>query len=56
MVSHHPKKFGSHRQCGSGETTLLVVKGQDSTYPRFNPPRLFISKGHGLKAHCISCQ
>ena len=29
MVNHHSGKFGSHRQCGSGDT-FLVVKEQYS--------------------------
>ena len=54
MVSHHPAKFGEHRHlvveiCGD----ILVIEGQDSTYPRFNLPLMFISKRHGLKAHVI---
>ena len=55
MVSHHPAKFGEHRHlvveiCGD----ILVIEGQDSTYPRFNLSSLFISKRHSLKAHVIS--
>ena len=44
MVSHHPAKVGSHRHCGSGDMVLVVVDGQGSTYPRLDPPLLFISK------------
>ena len=51
MVNHHPAKFGGHRHCNSGDMMFPVVEGQDSTFPRFYPPLLFISKGHGLKAH-----
>ena len=54
MVSHHPAKFDGHRHCGSGDLMFLVVEEQDSTCLRFNPPLLFISKGHGLKAHGMS--
>ena len=45
-VIHHPEKFGcyshsdhqsakcgGHRQCDSGDMTLLVNEGQDSTCP-----------------------
>ena len=31
MVSHLPPKFGSHRQCGSGDM-FLVIEEQDSLY------------------------
>ena len=51
MVSHHPNKFGGHRQCGSGVLMFLVDEEQDSTCSRLNPSLLFISKGHGLKAY-----
>ena len=37
MVSHHSVKFSSHKHCDdstSGDTILLVVEGQDSTYSR----------------------
>ena len=54
MVSHHPAKFGSHRYCGSGDIMFLVAKEENSSWSRFNPPSLFVSKGHGLKAHGIS--
>ena len=54
MVSHHAAKFGGHRHCGSGDM-FLVVEGEDSSCSRLNPPLLFISKGHGLTAHIISC-
>ena len=42
MVSHHPAKFGSHKHYGSGDTIILVIEGQDSTWPYINPPLLFI--------------
>ena len=35
--SHHPAKFGGHRNCGSGDMMFLVIEGQDSTCPRFKP-------------------
>ena len=54
MVSHHPVKFGDHRHCGSGDIMFLVAEEENSRCSRFNPPLLFISKGHGLKAHGIS--
>ena len=51
MVSCHSAKFGGHKQCGSGDTTFLVVEKQDSTCSCLNPPLLpllFISKAHGM--------
>ena len=60
MVSHHPAKFGDDRNCGSGDLMFLVVQEENSRCSRFNPlllfnpPLLFISKGHVLKAHSIS--
>ena len=60
MVSHHPAKFGDHRHCGSGDIMFLVAEEENSRCSHFNPPLLFnplllfISKGHGLKAHGIS--
>ena len=53
MLSHHPAKFGSHSCCVSG-VMFSVAKEEDSRCPRFNPTLLFVSKGRGLKAHCIS--
>ena len=59
MVSHHSTKFGDHRPCGSGNM-FLVAEEENSRCSRFNlpllfnPPLLFISEGHGLKAHGIS--
>ena len=46
-VSHHPDKFGGYRHCGSGDITFLVAKEEDFRCSHFNPPLLFISKGHG---------
>ena len=43
MVSHHPVKFGGHRDCYSGDLMCLVVEGLDSS---LIPPLLFISKAH----------
>ena len=54
MVSHHSAKFGSNRHCGSGDMLFLVAEEENSRFSRFNLPLLFISKGHGLKAHNIS--
>ena len=54
MVNHHPATFGGHRHCGSGDIMLLVAEEENSRCSCFNPPLLFISKGHGLKAHGIS--
>ena len=48
MVSHHPAKSVGHKYYGSGDIMFLVVEGQDSTYPRFNPLLLFISEAHGM--------
>ena len=53
MLSDHPAKFGDHRHCGSGDIKFSVAKEENSRRSRFNPPLLFISKGHGLKAHGI---
>ena len=53
MVSHHSAKFGDHGHCGS-EDMFLVAEKEDYRCSRFNPPLLFISKGHDLKAHAIS--
>ena len=55
MISHHPAKFVEHRYCGSGDIMFLVTEKENSrSLSGFNPPLLFISKGHGLKAHSIS--
>ena len=54
MVSQQPAKFGDHRHCGSGDIMSLVAEEENSRRSCFNPPLLFISKGHGLKAHGIS--
>ena len=32
---------------------FLFVEEEDPRYFRFNPPLLFLSKGHGLKVHDI---
>ena len=50
MVSHHPAKFCGHRHCDSGDIMLLVAEEENSRCSRFNPPLLFISIGHWLKA------
>ena len=56
MISHHPAKFVDYRHCGSGDIMFLVTEKENSRClsSGFNPPLLFISKGHGLKAHSIS--
>ena len=60
MVSHHAAKFGDHRHCVSGDIMLLVAEDKNSRCSRFNPPLpfnpplLFIFKGHGLIADGIS--
>ena len=45
-VSHHPGKFGGHRNC-SGDIMFLVAKEEDFRCSLFNPLLLFIYKGHG---------
>ena len=50
MVSHHPAKFGGHRDCSSGYM-ILTAKEENSRCSRFNPPLLFVSKGHELKTY-----
>ena len=54
MVSQNPANFGGHAHYGNGDIMFLVVEEEDSRCSRFNPPLLFISEGHGLKAHGIS--
>ena len=54
MVSHNPARSGSRAHCGSDDIMFLVVEEEDSRCSSFNPLLLFISKGHGLKAHGIS--
>ena len=54
MVSHHPANFGGHSRCGSGDIMFLVAEEEDSRYCCFSPKLLFISKGHGLRAHSIA--
>ena len=51
MISYHPAKFGGHRHRDSD--MFLVAKGQNSRFSWFNQLLLFISKGHGLKAHRV---
>ena len=48
IVSHHPILLGDHKHCVSGGMMLLVVEGQHSTNPGFNPPLTFISKAHSM--------
>ena len=47
MLSYHPAKFGGHRYRDKGDV-LLVVAGQNSTFPLLNPPLLSISKVYGM--------
>ena len=54
MVSYQSAKFCGHKHCGSRDIMLLAVEEEDPRSSHFNPPLLFISKGHGLKAHIIS--
>ena len=54
MVSHHPANFGGHSRRGSGDIMFLVAEEEDSRYCCFSPKLLFISKGHGLRAHSIA--
>ena len=48
-----PCQIWWHGHCSSGDM-FLVVEEENSRCYRFNPPLLFISRGHGLKAHGIS--
>ena len=50
MVNHHLVTFGSHRYCGSRDITFLLAEEEHSGCSHFNPPLLFISKEHDLKA------
>ena len=50
MISHQPAKFGGHSRCDSGDIEFSVAEEEDSRCSRFNPPLLFISKGHDLNA------
>ena len=52
MIESH--SLGCHRYYASGDIMVLVVQKQDSTCCRLNLSLLFISKGHGLKAHDVS--
>ena len=54
MVIHQTANTVGYRHCGGGDITFLVVEEHNSTCPTFNPSLLFISKGHGLRAHDIS--
>ena len=47
-------QVGGHIHCGSDNIMCLVAEKIDSKCSCFNPPLLFISKGHDLKAHDIS--
>ena len=48
-VSHHLAKFCGHSHCGSRDMMFIVVKEQDSTCFRLNPPLLFVSKAFDLR-------
>ena len=62
MARHHSARFCGHSHCGSGDQgtykipcgDIMFSVAEDSRRCRFYPPLLFISKGHGLKAHDIS--
>ena len=54
MVSHDSAKFGGHRHFGRRDVMFFVVQGQYSNWPCLYLLLLFISKGHGLKAHSLS--
>ena len=58
VKTHHrkspPATFGVHRHCGSGDMMLSVVEGKNSLCSCLNSPLLFISNGHGMKAHGMS--
>ena len=51
MVSHHPAKSDGHSRCGSGNIMFSVAEEKHPRCSRFNPPLLFISKGHDFKTH-----
>ena len=53
MISHQPAKFGGHSRCDSGDIEFSVAEEEDSRCCRFNPPLLFISKGHDLNADSL---
>ena len=55
MVSQLHVKFDGHNRCGNGDM-FSFAEEEDSRYSHFNPPSLFISKGHSLKAYNISYQ
>ena len=54
ILSQHRAKFGGHRYCGSEDIIILVPEKEDSKCSTFNPPLVFIPKGHELKARSIS--
>ena len=43
MVTHHPAKFGVHRQCGSGDM-LILVKEQECHMPKAEIEEKYTSK------------
>ena len=60
MVSYRPVNFCHHSHCGSGDIMFFVAEEENSRCSPFNlpllfnPPLVFISKGHVLKARGIS--
>ena len=50
-VSNHPAKFVGHEHCDKRDIMFIFAEEEDARCPRFNPPLLFVSKGHGFKAH-----
>ena len=36
VVSHHPTKFGTHKQGGSKDTMFSVIEEQDATWSLLN--------------------
>ena len=54
MIIHLSVKLGGHRYYGSEDTIILGVEEKVFTCSQFNPPLLFISKRHRLKAHGMS--
>ena len=53
MITHHPVRFGDHRQCSIGDIMFVVVEGQDSTFAHLDPPLLFIFKAHSMPCKLI---
>lgn len=49
-----PVKLRGPMHCSSGDMRSLVIEGKDSTFSRLNLPLLLTSKGHGMKAFCVT--